>query len=80
MRLGTIHTEHSNGFLYVTGKTLYSTLSDEIHRYLGKVYKIRDDDGWTKVVTEVLRSLEPTEFKTDTQEVDWEKERKKYVT
>lgn len=77
-----IHTKGTKGYLHITGENLYSILSDEIHRYRGGEYEVGDDDGWTEVVTEVLRALKPLEASIDakTREVDWAAERRRYTT
>lgn len=75
------HTKGQNGFLYTTGETMYSILSDEIHRYRPEDFHIEDDDGWTAVVTDILRALRPLEANIDpkTREVDWKAERLRYT-
>ena len=77
----TIHKEGQNGFLFNTGHLLYSTLSDEIHSYRGEEFLVGDDDGWSNVVTELLCALKPLPANIDstTFEVDWDKERLRYV-
>lgn len=76
-----IHKKGKNGFLYATGEHLYSTLSDEVHRYRVDDYDIGEVDGWTQVVTDVLRALKPLDENIDaeTHEVDWAKERLRYI-
>ena len=74
-----IHTKAKNGFLYVTGETLYTILSDEIHGYRGEGYNIEDDDSWTEVVTDVLRALKPINIDATTHQPEWDEERKRYV-
>lgn len=76
-----IHMEGAKGFLYITGKTMYSILSDEIHQYRGDEYEVGDDDGWTDVVTDILRALKPLEANIDTvtHEVNWAAERQRYT-
>jgi hypothetical protein len=76
-----LHTEGQNGFLYTTGKTLYSILSDEIHRYPSRKFDVGGDDGWTEVVTELLRALKPLDanINANTHEVDWAAERLRYT-
>lgn len=80
-RIRKIHTEGKNGFLSSTGKLMYSTLSDEIHRYRGGEFSIGDGDGWINVVTEVLRALKPLEANINpkTGEVNWAAERTRYL-
>ncbi|VUC24515.1 unnamed protein product [Clonostachys rosea] len=76
----TIHTSGQKGFLYETGNTLYTSLSDEIHRCSYGEYDIEDSDGWTKMTTEILRALKPLDenINRDTHEVDWVAERARY--
>ncbi|KAL8792546.1 MAG: hypothetical protein Q9195_004845 [Heterodermia aff. obscurata] len=78
-RVMVIHKEGQNGLLYRTGRDLYSTLSDEIHNYRGEKFHVEDDDGWTKVVTEVLCALKPLDDNINNTEVQWDQERLRYV-
>ncbi|KAF2688926.1 hypothetical protein K458DRAFT_484820 [Lentithecium fluviatile CBS 122367] len=78
--VATIHKEGQNGQLYRTGKDLYGTLSDEIHRFQGKEFEVGDDDGWTKLVADTLRALKPLEQNINEHGmVDWDAERKRYL-
>jgi hypothetical protein len=76
----TIHTSGQKGFLYMKGNALYTSLSDEIHRYSYGEYDIEDSDGWQKVITEILRALKPLDvnINRDTHEVNWAAERARY--
>jgi hypothetical protein len=75
-----IHTDGLNGQLYRTGKDLYGTLSDEIHRFKGKKFEVEDDDGWTILVGDALRALKPLDANIDAHGVvDWQEERKRYL-
>jgi hypothetical protein len=63
-----------------TGRDLYGTLSENIHKYKGgrrNGYVVRSDQ-WGEAVRKILRALIPKEFEEDGA-VDWEKERKRYV-
>lgn len=71
-----INKEGKNGQVYWTGKHLHGTLSDEIHHFR-QGFMVEEDDGWTKLVTDVLRTLQPKNFKDG--EVDWVAERNRYL-
>jgi hypothetical protein len=76
-----IHKIGQNGQLYRTGMELYGILSDEIHGFPATEFSVEDDDGWTILVTEMLRALKPLDANINhaTGEVDWEEERKRYL-
>lgn len=78
----TIHTSGQKGFLYIQGNALYTSLSDEIHRYSYGEYDIEESDGWQEVITEILRALKPLDVNINrkTHEVNWDAERARYYT
>ncbi|KAI4162021.1 MAG: hypothetical protein LQ342_004333 [Letrouitia transgressa] len=74
---GVINKDHQKGYLFRTGKDLYSHLSSEIHRYRGKGYEIGDDLAFMKAIQDVLQALKLDKYKDG--EVNWEEEgRKEY--
>ena len=81
-----IHKLGQNGQLYRTGDNLYGTLSDEIHHFPAGEFQIHDDDGWTKLVTDTLRALQPLRNQNGVLvnvdgagEVRWDMERARYL-
>ena len=69
------------GHPFRTGKILYSTLSDNIHKYTGggrKGYEVVRSDQWVESVRKILKTLTPKNFNAEG-EVIWGDERKCYL-